>query len=263
MKKFKFRYILCLQFLGFRYHGWQPQKDIKTVQLMLERTFKYILKHNQFKLLGSSRTDAMVSAQDFRCQLFISESLEEERILKDLNQNLPMDIRCLDINQVDDSFNIIQDIKSKEYHYYFSFGEKPHPYTAPFSTHINGVLDIEKMQRAASLFLGGHDFTQFSYRTTPNKNYQKTIYKSKIIANQLFQGPLFSSNSWVYQISGNGFSHHQVRIMISSLIRLGKEEIDEHDIKAALQNKQGLNQHKKLGFVAPASGLHLHKVSYE
>ena len=44
----KFFYLIELQFLGFRYHGWQKQKDVKTVQHMLDRTLHFILEHENY-----------------------------------------------------------------------------------------------------------------------------------------------------------------------------------------------------------------------
>jgi tRNA pseudouridine38-40 synthase len=70
-KNRRYYYLINLQFLGFRFSGWQKQTNSKTLQEMFEKTLFFILKHNDFKTLGAGRTDAMVSANEFLCELFI------------------------------------------------------------------------------------------------------------------------------------------------------------------------------------------------
>ena len=93
----KYSYLLHISFLGFRYHGWQKQKDQKTIQHMLERTIKHILPSHTFKTIGCSRTDAMVSAEHFVCELLIDHELHCSHFLDELNQNLPADICALKV----------------------------------------------------------------------------------------------------------------------------------------------------------------------
>ena len=54
-------YIIEIQYLGFRFHGWQKQPEVNTVQRMIERTLSYVLEHKKFKTLAAGRTDAKVS----------------------------------------------------------------------------------------------------------------------------------------------------------------------------------------------------------
>ena len=89
----KYYYLIHIQYLGFRFHGWQKQEGLKTVHLMIDRTVKFILKHDDFKTLGTSRTDAMVSANHSAFELFMKTPLEDETsFLDDMNLYLPSDI---------------------------------------------------------------------------------------------------------------------------------------------------------------------------
>jgi len=63
-------YLIEIQFLGYRFHGWQKQPKLKTVHLMIDRTINYVLENNKFKTLGTGRTDAMVSANQTAFELF-------------------------------------------------------------------------------------------------------------------------------------------------------------------------------------------------
>jgi len=152
-RKQKFYYVITIQYLGYRYHGWQKQPNLKTLHLMIDRTFKYVLDGKPFKTLTSGRTDAMVSANETAFELFVEEPIEDfEAFLNWFNYNLPQDIRALSISQVDEKFNIIQHPKIKEYIYLFAHGQKCHPFCAPILTTILDPLDIELMKKGAKLF---------------------------------------------------------------------------------------------------------------
>ena len=132
----RFYYLIKLQFLGYRFHGWQKQPQTKTVHLMIDRTLKYILGDQSFKTLGAGRTDAMVSANEAAFELFLNETPIDDlnEFITTFNYNLPQDIRALSIKEVDANFNIIHDSKLKEYHYVFAHGAKFHPFAAPILT---------------------------------------------------------------------------------------------------------------------------------
>jgi len=69
----RFFYIIELQYLGFRYHGWQKQPTVNTLQRMVERTITYVLDHKKFKILAMGRTDAKVSANQTYIELFVED----------------------------------------------------------------------------------------------------------------------------------------------------------------------------------------------
>ncbi|MGB8705833.1 MAG: tRNA pseudouridine(38-40) synthase TruA, partial [Gillisia sp.] len=78
MQPERFYYLCRVQFLGYRLHGWQRQPNFKTVEGLLKKTFKFILPEKRFKILGSSRTDAMVSANNAAFELFLEKSPLED-----------------------------------------------------------------------------------------------------------------------------------------------------------------------------------------
>ena len=106
----RFYYLIKIQYLGYRLHGWQRQPGLKTVEGLVKKTLKFVLPDIKFKILGASRTDAMVSAHEAAFELFIDhqplENMADFLVL--FNKNLPPDIRALSIKETDASFNIIQ-----------------------------------------------------------------------------------------------------------------------------------------------------------
>ena len=129
----RYFYLIKVQYLGYRLHGWQKQPNVKTVEELITKTLRYVMPTEKFKILGTSRTDAMVSAQESAFELFLDyKPLSDlDEFLKEFNVNLPQDIRALSITEVDSKFNIIQHPKLKEYAYLFSFGEKNHTFCVP------------------------------------------------------------------------------------------------------------------------------------
>ena len=85
----RFYYLVKFQFLGYRYHGWQKQPDVKTLHSVIDRTLKYILEGRKFKTLSAGRTDAKVSAEKSVFELFlIDKPLEDFRsFIKEFNKN--------------------------------------------------------------------------------------------------------------------------------------------------------------------------------
>lgn len=256
----KFYYLIKIQFLGYRFHGWQKQPDHKTIHLMIDRTLKFVLEGRRFKSLGTGRTDAMVSAEETAIELFLyKEPLEDmDAFLKLFNHNLPQDIRALSIEAVDQSFNIIQDVKRKEYHYLFAFGDKFHPFCAPFMTTILDPLDIELMQQGARLFQGEHDFKSYCYKSTDEGEYIRTIEYCELVENQDMSASFFPEKTFVLKVSGKGFGRHQIRLMMGALISLGKGEINLNTIENSLKTGNTID----LNYIAPASGLILKAVNF-
>lgn len=260
MQKKRFYYLIHLQYLGFRYSGWQKQPKQKTVEQMLLKTLKFVLPETEFKILGAGRTDAKVSALDAAFELFVSEEINNEDIFLELfNKNLPPDIRIISIEPTDKTFNIIQNSKLKEYAYLFSFGEKNHPFSAPFIANILEHLDIELMQKAAKLFEGAHDFATFTARIQENTISKRTIELCEIRENEILKANFFPKTTYALHVKGQGFMRYQIRMMMGALIQLGRGELQLKDIEEALQEGNSI----QLTYVAPGSGLLLNSLQFE
>lgn len=252
----KHYYLIHIQYLGFRFHGWAPQPNVKTVKQMMDKTMYFVLGHRNFKTMGSSRTDAMVSANHFLMELFVKEAWEPADLLRLINKNSPQDIQAIKVEEVDEKFNIIQSPKHKEYLYLFAYGARSHPFSAALMATFPEDLDIELMKEGARLFEGSHNFRHYCTKAKPGKQYQRTILKSEIEENTIFTANFFPKKSYAYHIHGKGFLRNQVRLMMGQLVALGKGMSTLQDIKYTLQE----NDLKPLNYIAPASGLILNKI---
>jgi tRNA pseudouridine38-40 synthase len=250
-------YLIKIQYCGFRFSGWQRQTNAKTIQEMVDRTINFITDHDQFKTLGSGRTDAKVSANEYFFELFISDKLNPDLFLKELNKNLPPDIRSLEVSIIDENFNILGAPKTKEYLYMFTTGERPHPFTAPYMVYFDQKLDLEIMIEGAKLFEGNHNFQHYCYKPNENTILNREILSCEIIKNDYYTANFFPEESWVLKVCGKGFLRHQLRLIMGTLVNLGAGQMTLDDLKKSLQGKMT----QGLGSIAPSSGLLLHKVN--
>ncbi len=254
-----FTYLFTIQYLGLRYHGWQRQQGVKTIQGTLERNFRHVLGHEDFNILGASRTDSGVSCLNGAFEIYLKESLDLLAFIQAANESLPADIRLLDARPVPADFNIIQDVEAKQYGYYFAIGEKPHPFRSGALAYAGKDLDLEQMKIGAALFEGNHDFRRFCTHGKQTDDFVRKIWKAEI--RPLETENIFwpKDNVYVFRLNGEGFLMHQVRRMAAALFMLGKSEITISDIQGAL------NSHEKHPFTpkAPAQGLVLEGVTFK
>lgn len=260
MKKQRFYYVISLQYLGFRYSGWQKQPHHKTIEGMLSKTLKFVLPGSSFKILGAGRTDAKVSALESAFELFLDDYpiVEFDVFLALFNKNLPPDLRALNIREVDAAFNIIKDPQVKEYIYLFSFGAKNHPFSAPFLANILETLDIEVMKVAAKLFEGTHNFSAYTVKSQKNASNPRSIISCSIRENKILKANFFPEESHALHVVGKGFMRYQIRMMMGALIQLGKGELSLGDIEASLLAPDTV----QLTTVAPGSGLLLNRLEF-
>ena len=98
--KYTLSYLIDIQFLGFRFSGWQKQTNAKTLHDMVDKSLSFVFEHVNFKTIGIGRTDAKVSANSFYIQLFTDDILEETSFLESLNTNFSPDFKAISIQEV-------------------------------------------------------------------------------------------------------------------------------------------------------------------
>lgn len=220
---------------------------------------RYVLGHENFSILSAGRTDSGVSCERGAFELFNIQPIDIEGIIEEMNINLPDDIRIINGQKVNNKFNIIQDVIGKEYRYYFTDGEKPHPFTAANIVWVHGSLDIDKMQEAAIVFVGEHDFRRFCTKGKNTDNYVRTVSLASISSADKIKGPSFPDSVYCFTVKGSGFLMHQVRLMMGALIEVGLGRLDIEDVQGALASQDNTPLTGK----APANGLVLHEVMFQ
>lgn len=255
----KHSYLIEIQFLGYRYHGWMIQPKVKTVQEMFDKTIAFIYEGSRFKTFGTSRTDSKVSATQMGVHLLIDVGLDLDNFLAVFNKNLPNDIKALTIKTAPEQFNPLDSSESKHYVYLFAFGEKPHPFSASLiHTELN-QLDLALMQEGAELFEGTHNLRKYCTKPSPNTNFIRTISFCKILPNDLFSANFFPEKTYALHIKSEGFMRYQVRLIMGQLLALGRGELSLKQIKNSLDPKD----EDTLRYIAPGSGLILYQSEFK
>jgi tRNA pseudouridine38-40 synthase len=260
--KYPFSYLIKIQFLGFRFSGWQKQTNAKTLHDMVDKTLSFVFEdfNAVYKTIGVGRTDAKVSANSYYIQLFTEELINEISFIKSLNSNFSFDFRAISIEKIARNFNIIQASKIKEYHYYFSFGDKNHPFAAPFMVGIDENLDIAAMKSAAKLFQGEHYFHKYCTKQSEKTIFKRVIDGCEIVENDVLTANFFPETSYVLKVKGKGFLRYQIRLMMATLFEVGRGNIRLPYIKDSLKEH---NDRKFMRNIAPASGLQLFDINLD
>lgn len=257
--KYEKSYVVIIQFLGFRFHGWQKQTNVITIHDMVDKTLSFVFGHREFKTIGAGRTDSKVSAHTYAFQLFMHEDVTAESFLKSFNSNSPNDIKALSIESVTLKFNIIQQPKVKEYLYFFSSGGKNHPFAAPLIVGIEENLNIELMKKGAKLFEGAHFFHKYCTQPSELTIFNRILNTCEIQENDIYTANFFPEKSYVLRVKGKGFLRYQIRLMMGVLFELGKGNTDLNFIEASLKED---NDRKSLKTIAPSSGLQLYNIEF-
>ena len=257
--KYSFSYIVGIEFLGFRFSGWQKQTNAKTLHDMVDKSLSYVFEDALFKTIGVGRTDAKVSANAYYLQLFRNTAVDKNTFVASLNSNLSPDFRAVSIAEVSTRFNIIQVPKIKEYHYYFSYGDKNHPFAAPFFVNIDEALDVDLMMKAAKLFEGEHFFHKYCTKPSSQTVFKRTIDICEIIENTILTANFFPEKSYILKVKGSGFLRYQIRLMMATLFEVGKGNLDLNFIENSLKED---NDRLFLRNIAPSSGLQLYDIQF-
>lgn len=244
----EFYYLIEFQYLGYRYHGWIRQPNVKTVQEMVEKTLSFVLGTELFKTISCSKTDKMVSARKSLLRLTVKEEIDFSKFITSMNENLPADIKFLTIRSIKGEIDIVNNPKIKTYRYYFSNSDEHDPFLAPYNVNFKGKLDMELVQSALDLYLGEHDFTQFAHKSSMDKCTIREILSVKF--------EVLDDVSYYIEFKSDSFLRHQVRHMIGALIDIGRGRLSVESFTLALENKYMLRRN-----LVPASGLVLEDVT--
>lgn len=243
------RVMLIVEYDGTNYAGWQRQKGVMTVQEMLENAIT-AATGKPSSIAGAGRTDAGVHALG-QCAHFDTDcTIPPEKLSYALNLVLPEDIRIRESMKVSDDFHSIRDAKRKHYRYTVYNAQHACAVNRRTCTHIRPKLDECAMHVAAQYLKGRHDFLSFVSSGTVVKDTVRKIYAADVTRIQ----------DYVYfDFVGNGFLYNMVRIMVGSLLEVGKKRKPPEWIKQVLEGKL----RELAGATAPAKGLMMMSVYYD
>lgn len=243
------RVAACIEYRGSGYRGWQLQQPgVATVQGAVEKALSRVANH-PVQTSCAGRTDAGVHAS---CQIIHFDTTairSSENWFLGTNANLPSDISLSWAKTMPMDFHARFSAMARRYRYVI-YNDRVRPaHLAHEVTWNYRPLDLERMQAAAEVLVGEHDFTSFRAIACQAKSPVKKVHHLRLVRFGRFI---------VLDIRANAFLHHMVRNIAGTLMQIGCGERPvewTHDILHARDRRAG-------GLTAPAFGLYLVDVTY-
>ena len=233
---------------GTRYRGWQRLAGTdQTIQGKIETALGRILDE-EIENSGSGRTDAGVHAKGQVANFHCESGMRADEILQSLRRYLPEDIGIYSCKEVSPRFHARLNAKEKTYCYRIWNSDMPCVFERKFVAVFPENLDLQAMNVASAHLCGEHDFSAFC----GNPKFKKsTVRFVRAIEIQR------CGEEIRIEVTGNGFLHSMVRIIVGTLIEVGRHERSADSIPDLFGGKRS-----DAGFLAPAQGLCLQEVYY-
>jgi tRNA pseudouridine38-40 synthase len=237
---------LTLEYDGTYFAGWQRQAKQRTVQGEIEKVIEK-LTGGKVSLIAAGRTDAGAHALGQVVNFKTRLSLPLDKIRPALNSLLPREILIKKIEQAPLKFNSRGDAKSKVYRYRIFMGQTTlqRNYLWPYRF----AVELNRIRQATRLILGKHDFSSFCVAKSKKESNICRIKKA---------GWKKSGDILEFEIEGDRFLHSMVRILVGTLLEVGREKITPQEFSRILKAKD----RRRAGKTVPACGLYLVEVKF-
>lgn len=233
---------------GTKYKGWQRLANSDhTIQGKLEMTLSRLLQE-EIRVFGSGRTDAGTHALGQVVSFSCNSSMPCEEILAGLRMYLPEDIGVYACKNASPRFHARLNAKTKTYRYRLWNSKAPCVFQRKYVHIDTDMLDLELMRKAAQNFIGTHDFSAFCGNKNMKKSTIRTIHSFQVLS---------EGEEIHFVVTGNGFLQHMVRVMVGTLLEVGKGQRKGESIPDLFGGARA-----DAGPAVPANGLCLMEVSY-
>ena len=246
------RFKLTIAYDGTRYFGWQVQKGRMTVQQRVEEALRELFPSVK-RVHSSSRTDTGVHALGMVAHVDIPEAecrMDARMLLLAVNSFLPVDVRIVATRRVPEDFHARFDAKGKRYFYLIWNHAAMNPLLHNRAWHVKVPLNLERMQKAAKLFVGRKDFKSFA----STREYEMESTVRRLTRCDVRK----EGYTWKITIEGDGFLYKMCRGIVGTLVRVGQGELTQTEIRQIFRERD----RSVAGMNAPACGLTLWRVFY-
>jgi tRNA pseudouridine38-40 synthase len=246
------RFKLTIAYDGTRYFGWQVQKGRMTVQQRVEESLRELFPSVK-RVHSSSRTDTGVHALGMVVHVDIPEAeyrMDARKLLLAVNSFLPVDVRIVAARRVPEDFHARFDAKGKRYFYLIWNHAAMNPLLHNRAWHVKVPLNLERMQKAAKLFVGRKDFKSFA----STREYEMESTVRRLTRCDVRK----EGYTWKITIEGDGFLYKMCRGIVGTLVRVGQGELTQTEIRQIFRERD----RSVAGMNAPACGLTLWRVFY-
>ena len=240
-------FILLIEYDGSEFSGWQVQPGYRTVQGEIESALRNLMQE-QIRIIGAGRTDAGVHALGQVASFHSMSSLYPLQIQKGLNGLMPEDIRILDVKECDRTFNARSNATGRAYRYILS--KRLNSIGRQYSWYPRTNFSVTQMETASKYLIGEHDFTSFCKGSGYNGSCVSCVKEIKWEK---------EDEKVLFNITAIRFFHNMIRVIIGTLIEVGRGKISPDEFLKILKAKD----RRLAGPTAPPQGLFLVKVHFD
>jgi len=240
---------ITIEYDGTNYYGWQKQPQGPTIEPEIEKTLKNMTGED-ISLSGSGRTDSGVHAFAQVANFKTNSNIKSIEFQMGLNSSLPKDITILNAKEVDPDFHAQFSAKSKTYIYTILNSPHPSALLRKRAWFVPLELNINYMKEAAEYLIGEHDFKAFAQSGIEVKTTVRNILNVSLEQKE--------NNIILFSIEATGFLKRMVRLIIGTLVQVGKGKITPLDFAQILNS----GEKTKFVYAAPPQGLYLKEVKY-
>ncbi len=256
------RYRAVISYYGANYVGWQRQLNGLSVQEVLEKALEKTFGAPT-SATASGRTDAGVHALGQVVHFDADTSIPIDKIPFAVNTHLPDDVSMLSCEIAPENFNARFSAKRKTYCYKIYVSKHRLPVLELDHEHITYPLDLDKIEQAAKIIEGTHDFKCFEASGSVVKNTVRTVYSVDVATRHFDNATVradgkFFDGELSISVTGNGFLYNMVRIIAGTLVYVGIGKLTPQDVSRILETGDRKAAGKTLG----AKGLTLMSVQY-
>jgi tRNA pseudouridine38-40 synthase len=164
-----------------------------------------------------------------------------------LNAQLPPEIAVVRGALVDPGYEPRHRAKHKLYRYVLLEGPVRDPFHEGRAWRVADSLDHGRMQKAAAPLVGEHDFAAFRAASDERTETVRTLFRVDVCR------PRSDARITEVLVEGTGFLHRMARIIVGSLVDVGRGKLDAAALESALTTRDRTS----LGITAPPDGLYL------
>jgi len=239
---------LGVEYSGTGFCGWQVQPEQRTVQGCLAQALKKITGEKS-KIVAAGRTDSGVHALQQVAHFETAANRSERNWVLGLNSNLPNDMNITWARQVPDDFSARFSALNRSYRYLILNRVSRSAVHANKMWWIFSPLDVDKMQAAADLLIGHHDYSSFRAKLCQAHSPVKTVEKIQVTR----QGDCIAID-----VKAQSFLHHMVRNLVGVLVPIGE---GRKPVEWATEVLEGRDRSHG-GITSPPDGLYFINVEY-
>ncbi|MCA9508209.1 MAG: tRNA pseudouridine(38-40) synthase TruA [Myxococcales bacterium] len=245
----KYRYFrMFVSYRGTRFAGFQFQPELRTVEGELKKAL-FSITQQDITITAAGRTDSGVHAHGQAISAQFNTRLTQRQLLLALASKLPADVAVWRVDEMLKPFDARRQSIGKQYIYRIDQALVSDPFMRDRVWQVKASLDIEQMKIAAKFLQGEHDFSSFRSVHCGASHAVRYLWRVGIVK---------IHNVIEVDVRGNAFCLNMVRIIVGTLVEVGRGRIAPH----AIQNILTAQDRKAAGMTAPAHGLTFHKVYF-